>query len=307
MSLINTKKLAAILLDYLVIFACVFPFAYAAGQIYIVIIAAFASAICTLHGISRRSHTITIALGMTSGFIISLVLHGFFTLKFWYWQRLEVEFLVAFCVSFIVGMVPYSLGLFFEKSKFLHSENFRLIILTIGILLLGFSIANFIVEDDSFFHIALVQGINFGLCIGLFYSVFIRDWLLPILNILNILLDYMRAMFLPMSAFFVGYFLIILTFTGIYGTLSLIDITAFKGINLPWKFSEYVYYSIVSITTLGTANIKAYSELAKIMTSIEVLMGLMWTTVVLAATIAYLQKTFSKLAEKHSLFGNRWK
>ncbi|MBU1926971.1 MAG: potassium channel family protein, partial [Gammaproteobacteria bacterium] len=156
-------------------------------------------------------------------------------------------------------------------------------------------------------HIALVQGINFGLCIGLFYSVFIRDWLLPILNILNILLDYMRAMFLPMSAFFVGYFLIILTFTGIYGTLSLIDITAFKGINLPWKFSEYVYYSIVSITTLGTANIKAYSELAKIMTSIEVLMGLMWTTVVLAATIAYLQKTFSKLAEKHSLFGNRWK
>jgi len=301
----QVKHLSIILLDYLFIMLCVGPFAFAVGQFYVLIIALFVGLVCTIHGLLEEDHAINIVLGISAGFIISLISWGLFYIKVKYWLDLEVSFLSTFCACFLLGMFPYSFSIFFPEDSFFRSKKLKHYVLLVGIIFLIPTLLSIILKANelSVFLLdhVIIRGIVFGISAGALYSIFIRDWMLPTSKVFSILIDYMRAMFLPISAFFIGYFLILLTFAGIYAVLALHDPSAFAGASVPWKLYEYIYYSVITITTVGDPDIYAHTALAKWLTMTEIILGLMWTTVVLAAAVGYLQRTFRDLAAKFQM------
>jgi len=301
---VNTqiKHFSIIILDYLFIVVCIAPFAFAVGKFYVLLMALFVSFVCTLNGLLEKNHAINIVLGASAGFIISLIAWGIFHIKVKLWFDLEIAFLSSFCVFFLIGMAPYSFAIFFSDHSFFRSKKMKRYVLFIGLLFLVPTLLSILFKSNGVSAFLLdhpiVRGIIFGISTGALYSVFIRDWMLPSSKVFGILIDYMRAMFLPISAFFIGYFLILLAFSGIYAVLAMYDPTAFTGATMPWRLHEYIYYSVITITTVGDPDIFAHTALAKWLTMAEIMLGLMWTTVVLAAAVGYLQRTFRDLAEK---------
>ena len=64
-------------------------------------------------------------------------------------------------------------------------------------------------------------------------------------------------------------------------------------------FNDYLYYSFMSITALGDGNITPITLISRWLTMLEVMVGIIWMTIVLAATLGYAQEKFNEIAIKH--------
>lgn len=72
----------------------------------------------------------------------------------------------------------------------------------------------------------------------------------------------------------------------------------FKGLSPNPPFWDFLYYSVVTMVTLGYGDITATAPLTKIFSSIEVILGIGWTIVGFAAVVAYVQPRFLELTER---------
>lgn len=108
---------------------------------------------------------------------------------------------------------------------------------------------------------------------------------------------YLGVMTKPVTAFFLGYIVIILFFTGLYSLMDAIETNAFKHL-VEKDFWQYLFFSYNTITAWGGSGIIPTSELSMALSILENFIGLIWITVIFAATLAYLQRPFIDISKK---------
>lgn len=181
-----------------------------------------------------------------------------------------------------------------------RDQTFNLAILLITLCLIFIYILSdlFVFNPSALYSTALasfILGALLSIAIGLFSFVFIR----PSLNIFIQITHYFIVMKKPVVAFFIGYVFITVFFSGLYHLLIRFDPKAFshaQDINILDTF----IYSYQTITLLVASNIQPLSPLAVQLSLLENFVGIVWVTVVLAATIGFLQKPFADLSKKIS-------
>jgi hypothetical protein len=113
----------------------------------------------------------------------------------------------------------------------------------------------------------------------------VRQWLLA----LGQVWDVARRMGPPIGAFALGYLIIAFIFAGVFASIWRADSAAFKGLEKHPTLIDFVYYSVVTISTTGYGDVSPQSPLAKMLASAEALIGLAWTIVVFAAVLIVVQ------------------
>lgn len=134
----------------------------------------------------------------------------------------------------------------------------------------------------------VVSGIFIGNDLGERIGRSVRQWLLA----LNKVWDVARRMGPPIGAFAFGYLVIAFIFAGVFASIWRADSTAFKGLTEHPAFIDFVYYSVMTITTTGYGDVAPQSPPAKIFASAEALIGLAWTVVIFAAVLIVVQRQF---------------
>jgi hypothetical protein len=94
----------------------------------------------------------------------------------------------------------------------------------------------------------------------------------------------------PIGSFALGYLVIAFIFAGLFSSVWRGDLTAFKGLPEHPHFIDFVYYSVMTISTTGYGDVTPQSSSAKVLASTEALVGLAWTIVVFAAVLTVVQR-----------------
>lgn len=172
---------------------------------------------------------------------------------------------------------------------------------------LGLSYASAISSLASFFSgygysAQLFAGIFIATLILTILGVMVGKFLKPRIKLYRQFLPYLSVMKDAAIAFAVGYLFIGILFAVFYAcdwrfsggnTLKLPDERS------PATFFDFVYFSFVTIATVGYGDILPLSKFSRILVVAEVIIGIGWITVVFAAITAYLQKPFSEIILNH--------
>ena len=297
------KSLIKGALCFLLIAAASFPFSFSIGSWYVSTVTWIVTFITVLYLSKNKPAIVILPLGLSTALILDLLIWIVFFSRIYIWNILEEAFFITFVISFILGMSPYCLNLFFFKSN----KRFRKIafhttwILSLVTLIL--SILLYIGKVHfwaPFFDSHILAGILHGITTGGFFSLFILDVLFPSVSIFEILTEYIKVMWLPFAAFLIGYFLILLVFGGVYAFYEHVQPNSFSGHNIPWEFGEFLYYSFTVITTIGNADLKPMTYLAKWLSMAELMIGIIWGTIILASAMGYAQRAFKQLNKENA-------
>ena len=172
-------------------------------------------------------------------------------------------------------------------------------ILTTGIIafLFGYLLFKFFhrtyhdTDFFNFFHFSL------GFMVGLISASLIHFILSRNLLVFEKLYLYIEVMLKPILAFFLGYLLIMFTFTGLFTIAYFYDHAIFNHLNND-TFGDLLFYSFSTITGIGFSVIEPQKPLAFVLTSTENFFGLIWITVVFAAALAHLQIPFRRISHQ---------
>jgi hypothetical protein len=112
---------------------------------------------------------------------------------------------------------------------------------------------------------------------------------------------YLREMTVPAIAFMLGYVGIVVVFAGWYAAVYTVNPTgSFKSEpeHGPLAFGDFVYFSIVTFSTVGFGDISPISTVARLLVAFEIFLGTLWVVIVFAAITAYLAPHFARLARQ---------
>jgi len=129
------------------------------------------------------------------------------------------------------------------------------------------------------------------------------EWLKPRLQVLAGVFRVLQQMWEALLAFVLGYAAIIFVFACFYAAAWQHNrASAFQGINLisatPPSFGQFVYFSVVTMATLGYGDVIPSDALTRTLACIQVVIGVGWVTVVLSAAAALARpKVNQMLAE----------
>lgn len=119
-----------------------------------------------------------------------------------------------------------------------------------------------------------------GLWLGLLLGNLVTQWMAALAPTFQLL----RQLGRTLSAFAAGYIAIIILFATFYGAIWRLEGTgALAGIPTNPDFAVFLYFSLVTATTVGYGDIVPQSLAARSVTGIESLVCLAWTLVVFAA------------------------
>lgn len=280
---------------YLLTIACVGPFAFViAGITALPIMLIFTYII-----ISQKTYKPSIALSLIAisfNFSLLMVVWTLHNVKVVIWDEIRVEFSIILVTVFAIT----SLGQEILKTKYqkiLETRKLLRVATIFFITSIITSYAKFSLKLNILVDSPYLLGIFYGITLGILTGIIAKHLILPIIGLFRYIGSYIRVIALPMASFFCGYIVIFLTFAGIYALLAKYDQNAFAG-NYTWSLNQFIAYSISNITTLGDTQMYANTILTQWLSSLEVFLGVVWTTVVLAATIGYAQKDFDKLDKK---------
>ncbi len=114
-------------------------------------------------------------------------------------------------------------------------------------------------------------------------------WLKRRLRVLSGVFRILQQMWEALAAFLVGYLTIVLVFACFYAAAWQHDqSSAFKGMmhgSAP-RFADFVYFSIVTMTTVGYGDVFPADGLSRTLACVQVILGVGWVTVVLSAAAA---------------------
>lgn len=163
----------------------------------------------------------------------------------------------------------------------------------------GAVISNFASYFSGFIYgLKLFIGISVFTFLLTTLGVMIGKYLKPKIKLYRQFMPYLSVMKDAAVAFAVGYFIIGIVFALFYAcdwrfsggnTLKLPDNQS------PATFFDFIYFSFVTIATVGYGDILPVSKISRFLVVSEVIIGIGWITVVFAAITAYLQKPFSEI------------
>lgn len=132
----------------------------------------------------------------------------------------------------------------------------------------------------------VTPGFLLGIELGELLGRAVRRWVLALEQVWEIA----RRMGPPIGGFALGYLVIAFIFAGLFASIWRADFAAFKGLPDRPYFIDFVYYSVMTISTTGYGDVTPQSPPAKILASAEALIGLAWTVVVFAAVFTVVQR-----------------
>ena len=129
------------------------------------------------------------------------------------------------------------------------------------------------------------------------------EWLKPRLQVLAGVFRVLRQMWEALLAFVLGYAVIIFIFACFYAAAWQHNrAAAFQGINLispvPPSFGEFVYFSVVTMATLGYGDVIPADAVTRTLACVEVVIGVGWVTVVLSAAAALARPKVNQMLEE---------
>lgn len=103
---------------------------------------------------------------------------------------------------------------------------------------------------------------------------------------------YLRALGAAALFFVLGYLVLIVLFAGAYGVIWRADPNSICGSGWPEEpaLADILYFSTMTITTVGYGDIAPASNAARLTAMAEVISGFVWATIILAATAAQLAR-----------------
>jgi hypothetical protein len=114
-------------------------------------------------------------------------------------------------------------------------------------------------------------------------------WLKPRLRVLGGVFRILQQMWEALAAFLVGYLAIVFIFACFFAAAwQHNQHAAFKGavLGASPRFSDFVYFSIITMATVGYGDVFPSDGLTRTLACIEVIFGVGWVTVVLSAAAA---------------------
>ena len=128
------------------------------------------------------------------------------------------------------------------------------------------------------------------------------EWLRPRLQVLSGVFRVLSQMWEALLAFLLGYTAIIFIFACFYAAAWQHNrATAFQGMNLITNnpgFGEFVYFSVVTMATLGYGDVIPADALTRSLACIQVVVGVGWVTVVLSAAAALARPKVNQMLEE---------
>ncbi len=132
---------------------------------------------------------------------------------------------------------------------------------------------------------------------------FLGEWLKPRLRVLVGVFRILQQMWEALLAFLLGYAAIIFIFACFYAAAWQHNrASAFQGINLisvvPPSFGQFVYFSVVTMATLGYGDVIPADALTRTLACVEVVIGVGWVTVVLSAASALARPRVNQMLKE---------
>jgi Ion channel len=129
------------------------------------------------------------------------------------------------------------------------------------------------------------------------------EWLRPRLRVLVGVFRILQQMWEALLAFLLGYAAIIFIFACFYAAAWQHNrASAFQGINLispvPPSFGQFVYFSVVTMATLGYGDVIPSDAVTRTLACIEVVIGVGWVTVVLSAASALARPRVNQMLKE---------
>lgn len=300
---ITRSNIVKVLLMVLVSSLIVMPLAYAINDFYGILMTFPVMILLSFGLLEEQNYFIATWFSVTVGFWISVIVWAVTSLRFLLSPEVETHFLWGFMPGFLLTVLP--LMLFGKHISRETRYHLRIEILVSTFILILISVVALLLVEH--FHatiwenvIAAILGVSSSACLGVLLGYQLKFFVLPSLALFEVIMDYIRAMVLPVGVFFVGYFIILFSFAGFYGVLYHLEPSSFQATVGNGIFAgQFIYFSIMMITGTGDTQIQPVTALAKLLVTGELIFGVIWTTVVLAAAIGYLQGTFNELAAKH--------
>src|ERR1700682_3486147 len=183
------------------------------------------------------------------------------------------------------GVAGFAIGLVWGSLYKRKSPHWRYVRFA---LLLFFVIAVFRSGKDFGSHgapgaltgVAMISGLGFGFVLG--------EWLHLLLRRFRQTWQGFQRYGRHFSTFIVGYIAIVYVFAGLYAALWQYENHLSFGPSFLESYSgfvDFLFASLVTVSTLGSNDVTARTTLARALVSIEVLTGLFWITVVIAIVL----------------------
>jgi hypothetical protein len=282
------------LVGLIVVASVVFPFSYVTGSLWVGTLGAILLALVNM---PRNKTFVAVANGIAFGL-------GINALYYLFQHGLFVDSALR---SFGLAFVTYfGFSLCLSAGNRIARGSSRDVFLIAGLLVAVFlfaigiylSGAGWFVSGELWLRIASLLGSVVGLLIGWGIGAPLGRWLSPGVYALSKIWPYIRVMSKPLIGFGFGYLTLIFVFAGYFWALWVNDHSSFNNLPSSPSFIDFFYFSTVTIATLGYGDITPASSGAKVVTCVEVIMGIGWITVGFAGVLAHLQPRFVMLAEK---------
>ena len=129
------------------------------------------------------------------------------------------------------------------------------------------------------------------------------DWCRPRIRLLRDVAECMRALYVPLGAFAIGYLVIVVAFAGIYGTVHRFDPEAFRfAIEAEGHpgIGHWLFMAFYVATSQGLVDIVPQSGAAKLAVGVQLTLCLSWAVVVFAAVMTRVHPVLQKISERNA-------
>ncbi len=125
-------------------------------------------------------------------------------------------------------------------------------------------------------------------------------WLQPRLQVYGRLAEYLRAMWVPIGGFAVGYLTIIVLFGGFYGTLERFSPGAFAGVEAGSGITDWLSFSFFTALGQDFLTVAPVSVGARVLVGVHLIFSAGWAVVLFAAVMSSIGPKLNRIARRHA-------
>ena len=125
-------------------------------------------------------------------------------------------------------------------------------------------------------------------------------WLQPRLRVYRRLAEYLRAMWVPIGGFAVGYLTIIVLFAGFYGTLERFSPGAFAGVEAGSGVTDWLSFAFFTALGQDFLTVAPVSVGARLLVGVHLIFSAGWAVVLFAAVMTSIGPKLDRIARRHA-------